>query len=218
MSYEPQTFSAPDGTEMVILPASEYERLRHLAGDAEDVADAQKLLSRIEAGEGTMPGEVLDMILDEELHPVAAWRRYRGLSQASLARSAGLSQVWVSRIEQGSGYGSRATRQRLAAALDAPLWALEIEDEPAQATAQASGKGRKYEPLRQRLQSSGKTSLTIGFEELGALVGGLPTSSGKYREWWANHEGNSQAKGWMEAGYLAEPDMKRRQVTFRRRV
>src|SRR5947209_322641 len=120
MRYEPQTFSAPDGTEMVILTAGEYTRLRELAEDAEDVAEAKLVLSRIEGGEGTMPGEVLDMILDENLHPVAAWRRYRGLTQASLARSAGLSQVWISRIEQGGGYGSRATRQKLAAALDAP--------------------------------------------------------------------------------------------------
>ena len=75
-----------------------------------------------------MPAEVLDMILDEGLTPLAAWRRWRGLSQAALARKAGLSQVWVSRIEAGGGYGSRDTRRKLAAALDAPLWALEAED------------------------------------------------------------------------------------------
>ena len=80
-----------------------------------------------DAGEGTLPGEVLDMILDGGRHPIAAWRRYRGLSQAALARKAGLSQVWISRIERGGGHGSRATRRKLADALDAPLWALEDE-------------------------------------------------------------------------------------------
>ena len=127
MSYEPQTFSAPDGTAMVILPEAEYARLKLLAEEGEDLAEALEIEGRIKAGEGTMPGEVLNLILDGGLHPVAAWRRHRGLSQAALARKTGLSQVWISRIERGGGYGSRATRRKLAEALDAPLWALEDE-------------------------------------------------------------------------------------------
>jgi ribosome-binding protein aMBF1 (putative translation factor) len=131
MSYEPQSFAAPDGTEMVILTASEYARLRLLAGQNEeeqDVADARKAMAEIRDGAGTMPAEVLNLILDADLAPLAAWRRHRGLSQAALARRAGLSQVWISRIERGDGYGSRDTRRKLAAALDAPLWAIEDED------------------------------------------------------------------------------------------
>lgn len=125
MSYEPQRFMAPDGTEMVVLTAEDYERLRGLADDGQDIAAALASRARIEAGEGTMPGEVLGLILDEGAHPVAAWRRHRGLSQAALAKKAGLSQVWISRIEAGGGYGSRETRRKLAEALDAPGWALE---------------------------------------------------------------------------------------------
>jgi len=124
-SYEPQSFTAPDGTEMVVLPAADFARLRDLAEEAVDLAHAQEIMARIETGEGTMPSEVLNMILDEELSPLAAWRRHRGLSQAQLARKAGLSQVWVSRIETGGGYGSRRTRAKLAAALEAPVWALD---------------------------------------------------------------------------------------------
>ena len=132
-SYKPQRFKAPDGTEMVVLPAADFERLRAVAEEAIDLVHAQEIVARIEAGEGTMPGEVLNMILDEALSPLAAWRRYRGLSQAALARKAGLSQVWVSRIENGGGYGSRRTRAKLAAALEAPVWALDdmSEDGPA---------------------------------------------------------------------------------------
>jgi DNA-binding XRE family transcriptional regulator len=127
MSYEPQTFSAPDGTEMVILPAAEFARLKLLAQEGADLTDAQNILARIESGEGSMPGEVLGLILDEGLHPIAAWRKHRHLSQAALAKKARLSQVWISRIERGGGYGSRDTRRKLAAALDAPAWALETE-------------------------------------------------------------------------------------------
>ena len=95
---------------------------------AEDVREATAILARIEAGEGTMPGEVLNLMLDENLSPLAAWRRYRGLSQAALAQRAGLIQVWVGRIEAGGFYGSRETRRKLAAALEAPVWALEEDD------------------------------------------------------------------------------------------
>lgn len=129
MTYEPQTFAAPDGTQMVILPAAEFARLKLLAQEGEDLSEAQKTLAMIEAGEGTMPGEVLDLILDGRMHPVAAWRRHRRLSQAALAKKARLSQVWISRIERGGGYGSRDTRRRLAAALAAPIWALDDQSE-----------------------------------------------------------------------------------------
>lgn len=130
MTYHPQRFTAPDGTEMVVLTAEDFERLRARAEadkDAEDVAAALAIEARIAAGEGTMPGEVLALILDEGLPALAAWRKYRGLSQAALARKAGLSQVWVNRIEAGAGYGSRETRRKLAEALEAPVWALEDE-------------------------------------------------------------------------------------------
>lgn len=88
-------------------------------------------LSRIDAGEGMMPGEVLGAMLDDGLHPIAAWRRLSGLSQAELARRTGLSQVWLSRIESGGGTGSAATRRKVAEALEAPVWALEGEAPPA---------------------------------------------------------------------------------------
>ena len=127
MNYQPQHFTAPDGTDMVVLKASDFERLIELAEDAEDVVGALAAEARIKAGEGIVPGEVVRLTIVDELHPVAAWRRYRGLTQAALARAAGLSQVWISRIERGGGYGSRETRRKLAAALDAPVWSLEQE-------------------------------------------------------------------------------------------
>jgi DNA-binding XRE family transcriptional regulator len=119
LNYEPQLFTAPDGTEMVVLRAQDYQRLRALAEDGEDVVAAMAI---------TVPGEVVKLMIVDELHPVAAWRRYRGLSQAALARKAKLSQVWISRIERGGGHGSRKTRRKLADALEAPVWALEEED------------------------------------------------------------------------------------------
>ena len=104
-------------------------------------------LVQIDAAEGVMPGEVLGAVLDDGLHPIAAWRRYRGLSQTELARRTGLSQVWLSRIESGGGTGSAATRRKLAEALEAPVWALEeegdLQEDVINHSAPSSGKGAK---------------------------------------------------------------------------
>lgn len=129
MNYQPQTFQTPDGTEMVILPAADFARLMALADDREDLVDVTAILARIDAGEGIMPGDVLTAVLEEGLTPLAAWRRYRGMTQVELAKRAGFSQVWVGRIEAGGGYGSLKTRKALAAALDAPLWGLDHDFE-----------------------------------------------------------------------------------------
>lgn len=120
-----QNFTAPDGTPMVILKAEDFERLLRSSEAFGDVSDAEAALAEIRGGIGTMPGPVLDLILDEGLTAIAAWRRYRGLSQSELARTAGLSQVFVSKIERGESYGTPRTRTALAKALDAPVWALE---------------------------------------------------------------------------------------------
>jgi DNA-binding XRE family transcriptional regulator len=89
--------------------------------------EAMMTIERIETGDGTVPGEVVRSMIVDGLCALAAWRRPRGLSQTALAKKAGLSQVLVGRIEGGGGYGSRETRRKLAAALDAPVWALEDE-------------------------------------------------------------------------------------------
>lgn len=125
MSRHIQNFTAPDGTGMVILTAVEFERLKALAEENGDIVEAEAELTRIETGAGTMPADVLDAMLDEGLTAVAAWRKYRGISQVALARKAGLSQVFVSKIERGENHGSPKTRRALTNALDAPLWALE---------------------------------------------------------------------------------------------
>lgn len=212
MTYQPQRFNAPDGSELVVLAAADYDRLRSLAEDGEDVASALAAEARIAAGERTVPGEVVRMMVDGR-SAVGAWRRYRKLSQAGLAARAGLSQAWIGRIEAGGGHGTVETRRKLATALDAPLWS--IEDDASVPKAASPNKGRKYRPLTAYLRACGEPVLTIGFETIADLVGSLPASASIHREWWANHHGNSQARGWMDAGYDAQPDIKRRQVTFK---
>lgn len=125
MGYEPQQFLAPDGTKMVVLTAAEFERLRDLADDAEDVIAARVQLDRIRQGEQGVPGEVVAFMINDEMSPIAAWRRYRGMSQTDLAEKAGCSQVWLSKIEAGAARGAAKLRRAIAGALDAPLWSIE---------------------------------------------------------------------------------------------
>jgi ribosome-binding protein aMBF1 (putative translation factor) len=128
MGYEPQRFVAPDGTEMVVLPAADFEELRQLAEDSEDLLAAREQMARLAAGEGTIPSAVLDMVLDEGLSSIAAWRKYRGWSQAELAHAAGCTQAWLSQLESGARHGRPKLRKALAKALDAPLWSLDDDD------------------------------------------------------------------------------------------
>lgn len=125
MGYEPQHFTAPDGTKMVVLKAADFERLRELAEDAEDVIAATLQLERIRQGERGVPGEVVGFMINDEMSPIAAWRKYRGVSQAELAAMAGCSQVWLSKIESGTARGAAKLRRAIAIALDAPLWSIE---------------------------------------------------------------------------------------------
>lgn len=128
MGHEPQKFTAPDGTEMVILSSADYARLKLLADEGEDRIAALNQMARIADGEGTVPGAVMDLMLDEGLSAVGAWRKYRGLTQSELAAAVGATQTWLSRIESGARIGRPKLRKALAKALNAPLWALDDED------------------------------------------------------------------------------------------
>jgi len=130
MEYKPQHFEAPDGTPLVVITADEYKRLlATVDDDAADIAAAD----RARADDTRFPAEVVDAIIDGAT-PVAAWRQYRGLSQAALAGTAGMTQAGVSRLEtkkdgRAPAVGRLETRRALAKALDVPLSALDpLED------------------------------------------------------------------------------------------
>lgn len=178
MTFQPQHFTAPDGTEMVVLRAADFERLAALAEDAEDIIAGRVGLASI-AEDGSVPSEVVAMMIGEGLTPVAAWRRYRGLSQSEVARRAGLSQVWVNRIEAGKGHGTAATRHKLATALDAPVWALDKEymmDEPPQAVGSMDlvSFRDQIELQLDHARMTGKASLTLSAGDIHRAVGGYP--------------------------------------------
>ena len=214
MGFDAQHIVAPDGTPLVVLKAADYEHLLALAEDGGDRLAGEAALARIDGGDGTMPAAVLDLILDEGLTPVAAWRKYRGLTQAELARRIGLSQAWIGRIEAGGGTGTAITRRKIATALDAPLWALESQEKEQTMPTSRKPRSNKYAPLTDWLNASGIDEVVLPFDAVGRIVGKLPPSAYEYQPWWQNNRGTSQALGWRDAGYIARPDMKSATVRF----
>lgn len=60
----------------------------------------------------------------------------------------------------------------------------------------------KYDPLADHLRQvpSNVLTMTMAFAEVGALVGGLPPSALRLRQWWAN-DSKVEARAWRSAGW-----------------
>lgn len=58
-----------------------------------------------------------------------------------------------------------------------------------------NGKGAKHAPLTDYLVATGLERVTMRFDDVGKLVGGLPKSASVYRAWWSNDQTHSQALG-----------------------
>ena len=75
----------------------------------------------------------------------------------------------------------------------------------------------KYAPLTRFLRQQEASRITLSFQELEDILGfSLPASAWKYPSWWANSaSGQSQVKGWREAGWeTRDVDLRGRRVTF----
>ncbi|MEH3098856.1 helix-turn-helix domain-containing protein [Sphingomonas adhaesiva] len=134
MGYE-HFFTAPDGTELAVITRSELDQLRGLAVDVtdEDAADIAAADRAVAESDVRYPREVMDRLVAGDT-PIAAWRKYRGLSQAGLATKSGITQAAISRLEKSGAehpqpLGRRITRQAIARALDVTLAALEPLDD-----------------------------------------------------------------------------------------
>ena len=111
----------PGGEDIVILSRAEYEALTAESEDRTDAARARAVLAHLEAGEEELlTGAELDALLAAPT-PLAFWRRKRGLTQAVLAREAGIAQGFLSEIEAGKKTGDVGTLRRIAQALNIRL-------------------------------------------------------------------------------------------------
>ncbi|MDO4927212.1 MAG: hypothetical protein Q3980_16330 [Turicibacter sp.] len=66
-------------------------------------------------------------------------------------------------------------------------------------------KGDKYIAMKRYLESQQKKDVTLTLKEIERIIHcRLPLSAYQHSAWWGNHEGNSQATAWLEAGYRAQ--------------
>lgn len=103
------------GGETVTLPRRDYEAL------VEAAEERQALRAYAAArDEEAFPADVVSAIIDGA-NPVRAWRKYRGLKQAELAESLGISKSHLSEVETGKGNLSVPVLSALADALEVDM-------------------------------------------------------------------------------------------------
>lgn len=107
------------GDRLIVMTEAEYQEIIE---DAGDLALARRAMAESE-GSPAMPSKLFEAILDGTLHPLAAWRKTVGLTQAELAARAGVRTASVSDIESGKSDPRLSTLKALAAALK-----LEVDD------------------------------------------------------------------------------------------
>lgn len=95
-----------------IGPPSEID-----ADEAADIAAYEEAKAR---GEEAFPLEVAERLIEGE-NAIKVFRGYRGMTQAELAKLAGLSAMYISQIETGRRSGSTKALRRIAAALEINL-------------------------------------------------------------------------------------------------
>ena len=64
-----------------------------------------------------LPNDVLDALTAREEHPIKILRKYHGLTQADLAKRAGISRPYLTEIETGKKDGSIRAMKALAEVL-----------------------------------------------------------------------------------------------------
>jgi hypothetical protein len=116
--------------EVAILPRKEYERLVAKASEADEDAGTARIVARarkeIESGGPLLPKDIVDRLADGE-NPVRLLREWRertsseGMTQMYLSFKTGLSQSYISDIENGRRKGTAAALRSIANALGVPL-------------------------------------------------------------------------------------------------
>ena len=103
--------------ELVILPIAEYEDLIMKASpfDDENAEEWENIpVEASEDGNELIPNDVVNIMFEQEVSLLAAWRIYRSLSQAEVAKHTGLTQSAISQAERKESKPQKKTREKLA--------------------------------------------------------------------------------------------------------
>jgi hypothetical protein len=118
MDWGVQHLVTPQGDVLVVMPLAQFQRMSAAAGCQIQDQPVHFEPAHLE------PAEVR-IAVESGASPLAAWRKFRDVSQTELARQAGVSRFTVMRIEaSGAGAGNRQSRKLLAGALGIPVAAI----------------------------------------------------------------------------------------------
>jgi hypothetical protein len=110
--------------EVAILPRKEYETLVAKAAEADEDKGTVRLVGlareAVAAGAPLLPKEVVDRLANGD-NPVRVLREWRDLTQLHLSFKTGLSQGYISDVENGRRTGTAAALRRVADVLKVPL-------------------------------------------------------------------------------------------------
>ena len=102
------------------VPVREWHRLVRRLERAEDLADVEAYDRAKARGGEAYPIEIFERALDGESR-IKLFREHRRLTQAQLARRAGISTLYVSQLETGRRAGSARTLRRIADSLSVDI-------------------------------------------------------------------------------------------------
>lgn len=117
MSLNHRYINNPEGQpEFIILPIAEYENLLMKASPFdEDLAEWEDIpIEATEDGGELIPNDVVNIMFEQDVSLLAAWRVYRNLSQADVAERTGLTQSAISQAERKGSKPQKKTREKLA--------------------------------------------------------------------------------------------------------
>lgn len=120
-----QFIRTPGGDDLAVLPRNEYDRLVTLAAEAQEDAAASRIVRSSaravkEGREVVLPKAVVDRLTDGE-SAIRVIREWRGMIQGELAVAVGISQNYLSEIENGRRKGPAELQKKFARALGVPV-------------------------------------------------------------------------------------------------
>jgi len=118
----PIQFLTLEGEEYALIPMRLLKAVKDLSELEDELLAARALKGHTPLASG-VPAEVVHAIVNG-VHPVRAWREYRGMTQEELARLTGTSKACISHIERGMRQPALPLTRALSRALNAPLEAI----------------------------------------------------------------------------------------------
>ncbi|HYW64963.1 MAG TPA: helix-turn-helix transcriptional regulator [Bradyrhizobium sp.] len=120
-----QFIQTPGGDDLAVLPRTQYNRLVALAAEAEEDAAASRIVRNSvralkEGREVLLPKAVVDRLARGD-NPVRVIREWRDMIQGELAVAVGISQNYLSEIENGRRKGPAQLQKKFARALGVPV-------------------------------------------------------------------------------------------------